>query len=127
MLPCGTCTAAPTEITQVRAERADDGLYLSAVVRFEIPPLVEDALLKHAAVLECAVVGKPDADRGMIVKAFVVLKPGEPANDAMVKTLQDFVKVAIAPFKYPREIEFVATLPRTETGKLQRFKLKTSL
>ena len=90
-------------------------------------PEVEDALLKHAAVLECAVVGKPDADRGMIVKAFVVLKPGEPANDAMVKTLQDFVKVAIAPFKYPREIEFVATLPRTETGKLQRFKLKTSL
>ena len=90
-------------------------------------PEVEDALLKHAAVLECAVVGKPDADRGMIVKAFVVLKPGEPANDAMVKTLQDFVKVAIAPFKYPREIEFVPTLPRTETGKLQRFKLKTSL
>ncbi len=88
-------------------------------------PEVEDALLKHAAVLECAVVGKPDADRGMIVKAFVVLKPGEPANDAMVKTLQDFVKVAIAPFKYPREIEFVPTLPRTETGKLQRFKLKT--
>ena len=89
-------------------------------------PEVEDALLKHPAVAECAVVGKPDADRGMIVKAFVVLKSGEATDDTMVKALQDFVKAAIAPFKYPREIEFVTTLPRTETGKLQRFKLKTS-
>ena len=87
-------------------------------------PEVEDALLKHAAVLECAVVGKPDAERGMIVKAFCVLRPGFASDGAMVKTLQDFVKIAIAPFKYPREIEFVSTLPRTETGKLQRFKLK---
>ena len=87
-------------------------------------PEVEDALLKHPAVLECAVVGKPDAERGMIVKAFCVLGPGHVGDAAMVTTLQDFVKAAIAPFKYPREIEFVATLPRTETGKLQRFKLK---
>ena len=88
-------------------------------------PEVEDALLKHAAVAECAVIGKPDADRGMVIKAFVVLKPSVPGDAAMVKMLQDFVKAAIAPYKYPREIEFMSSLPRTETGKLQRFRLKT--
>ena len=93
-------------------------------------PEVEDALMKHPAVLECAVVGKPDAERGMLVKAFVVLRPGhldgvgDMGDATMARALQDFVKAAIAPFKYPREIEFVASLPRTETGKLQRFKLK---
>ncbi len=102
-------------------------------------PEVEDALLKHPAVLECAVVGKPDPERGTIVKAFCVLRPGHldsvdgvdgvdgmggGGEAAMARALQDFVKAAIAPFKYPREIEFVASLPRTETGKLQRFKLK---
>ena len=87
-------------------------------------PEVEDALLKHPGVAECAVVGLPDAARGMIVKAFCVLKPGFTGDAVMVKVLQDFVKASIAPFKYPREIEFLAHLPRTETGKLQRFKLK---
>ena len=87
-------------------------------------PEVEAALLKHPAVLECAVVGKPDAERGMLVKAFCVLRPGYLGDAGMVKALQDHVKAAIAPFKYPREIEFVASLPRTETGKLQRFKLR---
>lgn len=87
-------------------------------------PEVEDALLKHPAVAECGVIGKPDAERGMIVKAFCVLKPGHTGNAALVKALQDHVKATIAPFKYPREIEFVAGLPRTETGKLQRFKLR---
>lgn len=87
-------------------------------------PEVEDALLRHPAVLECGVVGKPDEMRGMIVKAFCVLKPGHAPGDVMVKTLQDHVKGSIAPFKYPREIEFVASLPRTETGKLQRFRLR---
>jgi 2-aminobenzoate-CoA ligase len=87
-------------------------------------PEVEDALLRHPAVAECGVIGKPDEERGMIVKAFCVLKPGHEANDAMVKALQDHVKATIAPFKYPREIEFVASLPRTETGKLQRFRLR---
>ncbi|MFS2207335.1 AMP-binding protein [Variovorax sp. Varisp36] len=87
-------------------------------------PEVEDALLKHPAVAECGVIGKPDADRGMIVKAFCVLKPGHEGDAALVKALQDHVKATIAPFKYPREIEFVAVLPRTETGKLQRFKLR---
>lgn len=87
-------------------------------------PEVEDALLRHAGVAECGVIGKPDEERGMIVKAFVVLKPGHEAGAAMVKTLQEHVKATIAPYKYPREIEFVAALPRTETGKLQRFKLR---
>jgi 2-aminobenzoate-CoA ligase len=87
-------------------------------------PEVEDALLKHPAVAECGVIGKPDEERGMIVKAFCVLKPGHSGDDAMVKALQDHVKATIAPFKYPREIEFVTSLPRTETGKLQRFKLR---
>ena len=87
-------------------------------------PEVEDALLKHPAVLECAVIGQKDEERGMVVRAFVVLKPDTLANDAMVKTLQDHVKAAIAPYKYPRIVDFVDKLPRTETGKLQRFKLK---
>jgi 2-aminobenzoate-CoA ligase len=87
-------------------------------------PEVEDALLRHPAVAECGVIGKPDAARGMIVKAFCVLKPGHAGDLEMVKVLQDYVKATIAPFKYPREIEFVAALPRTETGKLQRFKLR---
>ena len=87
-------------------------------------PEVEDSLLKHPAVAECGVVGKPDEARGMIVKAFCVLKPGHSGDEAMVKALQEHVKSTIAPFKYPREIEFVASLPRTETGKLQRFRLR---
>ncbi|MEJ5992762.1 AMP-binding protein [Ramlibacter sp. PS3R-8] len=87
-------------------------------------PEVEDALLKHPAVAECGVIGKPDDERGMIVKAFCVLKDGHAGDAAMVKALQDHVKATIAPFKYPREIQFVAALPRTETGKLQRFRLR---
>jgi 2-aminobenzoate-CoA ligase len=87
-------------------------------------PDVEGALLLHPAVAECGVIGAPDPERGQIIKAVVVLKPGHAGDAAMAKTLQDFVKQTIAPYKYPRAIEFRATLPRTETGKLQRFKLK---
>ena len=87
-------------------------------------PEVEDALLKHPAVAECGVVGVADEERGMLVKAFVVLKPDQTGDAAMVKTLQEHVKARLAPFKYPRQIEFRAQLPRTETGKLQRFKLR---
>ena len=87
-------------------------------------PEVEGALLLHPAVAECGVIGQPNAARGMIVKAFVVLKAGHAGSAQMVKTLQDFVKQGIAPYKYPREIEFRDSLPRTETGKLQRFRLK---
>lgn len=85
---------------------------------------VEEALMKHPAVADCAVVGAPDDDRGQIVKAFVVLKAGETGDEAMVKTLQEFVKQVIAPYKYPRAIEFKESLPRTNTGKLQRFVLR---
>ena len=87
-------------------------------------PEVEDCLLTHPAVAECGVVGKPDEARGMIIKAFVVLKPGQSGDEALVQALQEHVKQAIAPYKYPREIEFVTALPRTETGTLQRFKLR---
>ena len=87
-------------------------------------PEVESALLLHPAVAECAVVGAADAERGQIVKAFVVVKPGTAADAALVKALQDFVKQTIAPYKYPRAVEFCAALPRTETGKLQRFRLR---
>ena len=87
-------------------------------------PEVEDALLRHPAVAECGVIGVPDEERGMVVKAICVLKPGHTGDAAMVKTLQDHVKATIAPFKYPRVVEFVTALPRTETGKLQRFKLR---
>jgi 2-aminobenzoate-CoA ligase len=88
-------------------------------------PEVEGALLLHPAVAECGVVGVADEERGQIVKAFVVLKPGHTGDAAMVRTLQDFVKQTVAPYKYPRAIEFRGSLPRTETGKLQRFKLRT--
>jgi 2-aminobenzoate-CoA ligase len=88
-------------------------------------PEVEGALLSHPAVAECGVVGQPDDERGMVVKAFVLLKKEFPADEKTKKELQDHVKKNIAPYKYPREIEFVAALPRTETGKLQRFKLRT--
>ena len=87
-------------------------------------PEVEGALLLHPAVAECGVIGVADDERGQIVKAFVALKPGFGGDDAMVKTLQDFVKATIAPYKYPRAIEFLPSLPRTETGKLQRFRLR---
>jgi 2-aminobenzoate-CoA ligase len=87
-------------------------------------PEVESTLLAHEAVAECGVVGVPDEERGQIVKAFVVLKPGFRGDDAMAKTLQDYVKQTIAPYKYPRAVEFRDSLPRTETGKLQRFRLR---
>ena len=89
-------------------------------------PEVEGALLTHPAVAECGVVGAPDPARGTIVKAFVVLKPGHAGDAAMVEALQNHVKNTIAPYKYPRRIEFVDVLPRTETGKLQRFRLRSA-
>ena len=87
-------------------------------------PEVESALLQHPAVAECGVIGVPDEERGQIVQAFVTLKPGHTGDEAMTRALQDHVKQAIAPFKYPRRIVYLAALPRTETGKLQRFKLR---
>jgi 2-aminobenzoate-CoA ligase len=90
-------------------------------------PEVEDILLKHPAVAECGVIGAPDAERGQIVHAFIVLKADHSGNADLVKELQNFVKDSIAPFKYPRQITFLQALPRTETGKLQRFKLRQSI
>jgi 2-aminobenzoate-CoA ligase len=87
-------------------------------------PEVEAVLLDHPKVLECGVVGAPDEERGCIVKAYVVLRAGFAPGPELVKELQDFVKSEIAPYKYPRAIEFVEALPRTETGKLQRFRLR---
>jgi 2-aminobenzoate-CoA ligase len=89
-------------------------------------PEVEEVLMQHPSVFECAVIGEPDEERGQIVKAFVSLRPGVIGDAAMVKILQDFVKSAVAPYKYPRAIKFVEKLPRTQTGKLQRFKLRNS-
>ena len=89
-------------------------------------PEVESAMLEHDAVAECGVVGVADEARGQIVKAYVVLKEGHEPCDELVVTLQTFVKSTVAPYKYPRQIEFVAVLPRTETGKLQRFRLRTT-
>jgi len=88
-------------------------------------PEVEAALLTHPDVVECAVVGEACAERGQVVKAFVVPRDMARAGDDLVKSIQDRVKAEIAPFKYPRRIAFVASLPRTETGKLQRFKLRS--
>jgi 2-aminobenzoate-CoA ligase len=87
-------------------------------------PEVEEIILKHPDVAECAVVGLPDEERGQIVKAFVVLRDSNKASDALVSDIQQFVKANVAPYKYPRCIEFKDALPRTETGKVQRFKLK---
>jgi len=85
---------------------------------------VEDVLMRHEAVAECAVIGHPDEERGQIVKAFVVLRAPHAGDEAMVKALQDHVKATVAPYKYPRAVEFREALPRTETGKLQRFRLR---
>jgi 2-aminobenzoate-CoA ligase len=102
--------------------RADD-MIISAGYNIAGPE-VENALLTHPAVQECAAVGVADEARGQIVKAFVVLRAGKTGDAAMVRALQDHVKKEIAPYKYPRAIDFVETLPKTQTGKVQRFKLR---
>jgi 2-aminobenzoate-CoA ligase len=102
--------------------RTDD-MIISAGYNIAAPE-VEEALLAHPAVAECAVIGVADVERGQIVKAFVVLRAPQADSEATKRALQDFVKATIAPYKYPRAIEFRTTLPRTETGKLQRFRLR---
>ena len=102
--------------------RADDMIISSG---YNIAgPEVEAALLSHPAVVECGVVGAPDEARGMIVKAYVVVAATATADEALATALQDHVKQQIAPYKYPRAIEFVTQLPKTETGKLKRFALR---
>jgi acyl-coenzyme A synthetase/AMP-(fatty) acid ligase len=120
-------------VTGDRAVRDDDGylwftgraddVILSAAYRIG-PFEVESALLEHAAVAESAVVGKPHPDRGQIVKAFVVLRPGHEAGEPLARELQDHVKRVTAPYKYPREIEFVDSLPKTRSGKIRRVELR---
>jgi 2-aminobenzoate-CoA ligase len=102
--------------------RADDMIVSSG---YNISgPEVEAALLEHSAVRECAVVGVRDSERGQIVKAFVVLQPGQAATAALAAELQTFAKARIAPYKYPREVEFIDALPKTQTGKVQRSVLR---
>lgn len=102
--------------------RADDMIISSG---YNISgPEVENAVLGHEAVLECAVIGATDEERGQIVKAYVVLKETAEAEPGLIKDIQNFVKERIAPYKYPRAVEFVDTLPKTQTGKLQRYKLR---
>ncbi|MHC1942954.1 benzoate-CoA ligase family protein [Bradyrhizobium sp. UFLA06-06] len=102
--------------------RADD-MIISAGYNIAGPE-VEAALLGHPDVAECAVIGAPDEERGQIVSAFIVLKQGTRCDDVEIKLLQDHVKATIAPYKYPRAIAFVEALPKTQTGKIQRFKLR---
>jgi acyl-coenzyme A synthetase/AMP-(fatty) acid ligase len=102
--------------------RADDVITSSA---YRIGPFeVESALVEHRAVAEAAVVGKPDPLRGEIVKAFVALKPGYEPSDELIREIQAFVKQITAPYKYPREIEFVDELPKTVSGKIRRVELR---
>ena len=102
--------------------RADD-MIVSAGYNISGPE-VESVLMQHEAVAECGVIGVPDAQRGQIVKAYVVVKPGYRPTDALAADLQAFVKSTVAPYKYPRAIQFLDALPRTETGKLKRFALR---
>ena len=120
-------------LTGDRAVRDADGYYWFVGRRDDVikssgyrigPFEVESALIEHPSVLDVAIVGKPDAARGQIVKAFIVLRPGYPASDALKEELQLHCKRAIAPFKYPREIEFVAGLPKTTSGKTRRVELR---
>jgi 2-aminobenzoate-CoA ligase len=104
------------------AARSDDMIVSSG---YNIAgPEVEAALLAHEDVMECAVIGVDDEERGQIVQAHVVLKDGVAADEDCIKHLQDHVKATIAPYKYPRAIVFTNALPKTQTGKLQRFKLR---
>ncbi|MFM8567531.1 MAG: AMP-binding protein [Gemmatimonadota bacterium] len=104
--------------------RTDD-LIISAGYNIGAPE-VEAAVMQHPAVAECAVVGVPDEERGQVVKAVIVLAAGHAPSDALATEIQDFVKRTIAPYKYPRVVAFTAALPKTDTGKLQRFRLKES-
>jgi acyl-coenzyme A synthetase/AMP-(fatty) acid ligase len=120
-------------VTGDRAQVDDDGYYwfvgraddVISSGAYRIGPFeVESALLEHPAVMESAVVGSPDADRGNIVKAFVVLRPGYEPSDALVRELQEHCKRVTAPYKYPRAVEFVPELPKTRSGKIRRVELR---
>ena len=88
------------------------------------PAEIESCLVKHPAVANAAVIGKPDATRGAVVKAFIVLQPGHPPSEDLVEDIQRYVRGRLAPYEYPREIEFIDALPMTTTGKVQRKELR---
>ncbi len=88
------------------------------------PAEIESCLVKHPAVLNAAVIGKPDATRGAIIKAFVVLQPGQRPTEGLIGEIQNHVRGRLAPYEYPREIEFIDALPMTTTGKVQRKELR---
>jgi len=120
-------------LTGDRAERDPDGYFwyrgrsddVINSAGYRIGPLeVENALIEHEAVQACAVIGAPDAERGEIVKAFVVLRDGHHPSAEMTRRLQEHVKSVTAPYKYPRAIEYVADLPMTMTGKIRRRALR---
>ncbi len=111
-----------TDGSYTYAGRTDDMLKVSGI--YVSPFEVEATLVQHPAVLEAAVIGVPDAEGLTKTKAFVVLKPGADPATATDALLKAFVKDKLAPYKYPRQIEFVAELPKTATGKIQRFKLR---
>jgi len=122
-------------LTGDRAQKDDDGYFwfvgrsddVISSGAYRIGPFeVESALLEHPAVLESAVVGSPDPDRGNVVKAFVVLRSGQAPSDALARELQDHCKRVTAPYKYPREIEFVPELPKTRSGKIRRVELRAA-
>jgi acetyl-CoA synthetase/medium-chain acyl-CoA synthetase len=120
-------------LTGDRAQLDDDGYFwfvgraddVISSAGYRIGPFeVESALLEHPAVAESAVVGSPDTERGNVVKAFIVLRPGHEASEALARELQEHCKRVTAPYKYPREIEFIAELPKTRSGKIRRVELR---
>jgi benzoate-CoA ligase len=108
----------------IYAGRSDDMLKVGGI--YVSPVEVESALITHDAVLEAAVIGREDNEKLIKPAAYVVLKPGRQASPALADELKQFVKSRLAPFKYPRWVEFVAELPKTATGKIQRFKLRAA-
>ena len=127
------CFADGWDLTGDLAMRDSDGYYwfvgraddvIKSAGHLIGPFEVEDVFMQHPAVAECGVVGAPDAERGQVVMAFVVLKQAHPDLAQLTRELQEYIKAQLAPYKYPRAIEFIDALPRTETGKVQRFKLR---
>ena len=119
---CGDKYSVDADGYYTYAGRSDDMLKVSGI--YVSPIEVESALITHPAVLEAAVIGKPDEEQLVKPVAFVVLKGGQPGSDALAEELRAHVKAQLAPYKYPRWIEFIDELPKTATGKIQRFRLR---
>jgi 2-aminobenzoate-CoA ligase len=120
---CASSVGVALSIRSVLAPARSDDMIISSGYNIAAPE-VEEAVLSHPDVLECAVVGVPDEARGAVVKAVVVVREGVARDDELAQQIQAQVKAVIAPYKYPRVVEFVDALPRTATGKIQRFRLR---